>query len=92
MSDSIISKLIRENGIATVPHGFRSSFWDWCEKCSGAPREVAEAALGHVVGGVEGAYARSDLFERRRMLMQAWSDYLGHPRTKSFLHRMGAEG
>ena len=37
--------------------------------------EVAEAALAHAVGGVEGAYARSDLFERRRTLMQAWSDY-----------------
>ena len=92
MSDSTISKLIRENGIAAVPHGFRSSFRDWCGECSGAPREVAEAALAHVVGGVEGAYARSDLFERRRMLMQAWSDYLGYPRTRSSLHRMGAEG
>ena len=58
MSDSTISKLIRENGIAAVPHGFRSSFRDWCGECSGAPREVAEAALAHVVGGVEGAYAR----------------------------------
>ena len=81
MSDSTISKLIRENGIAAVPHGFRSSFRDWCGECSEAPREVVEAALAHVVGGVEGAYARSDLFERRRMLMQAWSDYLGYPRT-----------
>ena len=77
LSDSTISKLVRENGIAAVPHGFRSSFRDWCGECSGAPREVAEAALAHVVGGVEGAYARSDLFERRRTLMQAWSDYLG---------------
>ena len=92
MSDSTISKLIRENGIAAVPHGFRSSFRDWCGECSGAPREVAEAALAHAVGGVEGAYARSDLFERRRMLMQAWSEYLGYPRTRSILHRMGAEG
>ena len=44
--------------------------------------EVAEAALAHVVGGVEGAYARSDLFERPRMLMQTWSDYLGYPPSK----------
>ena len=78
LSDSTISKLVRENGIAAVPHGFRSSFRDWCGECSGAPREVAESALAHVVGGVEGAYARSDLFERRRMLMQAWSDYLDY--------------
>ena len=76
LSDSTISKLVRENGIAAVPHGFRSSFRDWCGERSGAPREVAEAALAHVVGGAEGAYARSDLFERRRKLMQEWSDYL----------------
>ena len=83
LSDSTISKLVRENGIAAVPHGFRSSFRDWCGECSGAPREVAEAALAHAVGGVEGAYARSDLFERRRTLMQAWSDYLGYaPRNE----------
>jgi len=49
----------------------------------GAPREVAEAALAHAVGGVEGAYARSDLFERRRTLMQAWSDYLGYSPGKA---------
>ena len=83
LSDSTISKLVRENGIAAVPHGFRSSFRDWCGECSGALREVAEAALAHAVGGVEGAYARSDLFERRRTLMQAWSDYLGYsPRNE----------
>ena len=44
---------------------------------------MAEAAFAHAVGGVEGAYARSDLFERRRTLMQAWSDYLGYsPRNE----------
>ena len=59
---------------ATV-HGFRSSFRDWCAE-TGKSRELAEAALAHVVGGVEGAYFRSDLFERRCALMQAWADYL----------------
>ena len=60
LSDSTISKLVRENGIKAVPHGFRSSFRDWCAETS-VPREAAEACLAHVVGGVEGAYARSDL-------------------------------
>ena len=46
------------------------------------PREVAEAALAHVVGGVEGAYFRSDLFERRRQLMAAWAAYLTGGRAK----------
>ena len=42
----------------------------------GAPRELAEAALAHVVEGVEGAYQRSDLYDRRRALMQQWADYV----------------
>ena len=75
LSDSTISKLIRENGIQAVPHGFRSSFRDWCGD-TGAAREVAEAALAHTVKGVEGAYFRSDMFARRCELMQHWADYI----------------
>ena len=75
LSDMTISKLVKELGIPAVPHGFRSSFRDWCGE-TGKPREIAEAALAHVVGGVEGAYARSDLFKRRAELMEAWCDYL----------------
>ena len=57
-------------------HGFRSSFRDWCGD-TGQPREVAEHALAHALGSaVEQAYARSDLLERRRELMQAWSEYI----------------
>ena len=40
------------------------------------PRDLAEMTLGHVVAGTEGAYARSDMLERRRTLMQHWSDYI----------------
>ena len=75
LSNSTISKLVRENGIAAVPHGMRSSFRDWCRD-SGVPREIAEAALAHTVGGVEGAYARSDLLEARRPVMEKWAHYL----------------
>ena len=72
-----LTKVLRTTGLAekTVVHGFRSSFRDWCAE-TGKPREVAEAALAHTVGGVEGAYFRSDLFERRRVLMRAWADFL----------------
>ncbi len=75
LSDSTVSKLLRENGIEAVPHGFRSSFRDWCAE-TGKPREVAEAALAHVVQGVEGAYFRSDLFAARRRLMADWARFL----------------
>ena len=75
LSDSTLSKLLRELGVQAVPHGFRSSFRDWCAD-TGQPREIAEAALAHTVGGFDGAYFRSDLFERRRGVMEAWADYV----------------
>ena len=76
LSDATLSKLVREQGIQAVPHGFRSSFRDWCGE-TGQPREVAEACLAHAVKNkVEAAYARSDLLNRRRRLMQDWADYL----------------
>ena len=69
--------LVRDQGIAAVPHGFRSSFRDWAAERTNHPREVVEAALAHVVGNkVEAAYARSDLFARRRRLMDDWAAYL----------------
>ena len=70
-----LSKLVRELGIKSTVHGFRSAFRDWAAE-TGVDRVVAEAALAHTVGGVEGAYLRSDLFARRREVMQAWADYL----------------
>ena len=77
LSDSTISKLIRELGIQAVPHGFRSSFRDWAAEQSNAPHAVMEAALAHTISNkAEAAYARSDLFDRRRELMDAWAAYL----------------
>ena len=58
----------------------RSSFRDWCSETSVA-REVAEAALAHKVRSqAEAAYARSDLLDRRREVMQAWAAYLAGKR------------
>ena len=77
LSDATLAKLLRATGLAgkATVHGFRSSFRDWCAE-TGKPRELAEAALAHTVGGVEGAYFRSDLFERRRDLMNSWAKFL----------------
>ena len=77
MSDSTVSKLLRENGIEAVPHGFRSSFRQWAAERTNTPREVAEFALAHVVGdAAERAYQRGDLFDKRRDLMNQWAAYL----------------
>ena len=75
LSDNTLSKLFRDLGLPGTPHGLRSSFRDWCAE-TGKPRELAEAALAHTVGGVEGAYFRSDLFEARRRLMADWARFL----------------
>ena len=78
LSDSTLSKLLRELNIGAVPHGFRSSFRDWAAERTDVPREVCELALAHVNSDrVEAAYRRSDLFERRRALMDDWADYIG---------------
>ena len=66
----------RVHGTPT-PNGRRSSFRDWAAEATDHPREVVEAALAHVVQKkVEAAYMRSDLFERRRRLMNDWAAYL----------------
>ena len=73
-----LGRLLKDLGVDAVPHGFRSSFRDWAAETTDTPHAVMEAALAHAVRNpVEAAYARSDLFGRRRLLMQAWADCLG---------------
>ena len=75
MSMTMLMRRMEVND-ATV-HGLRSSFRDWAAEVGKVPREVAELALSHRVGNnVERAYARSDLIDERRRLMQRWSDFL----------------
>ena len=77
----LLDQVFRRAGrrIATAPlttHGFRSSFRDWCEERTNTPRTVAEAALAHVVKDkTEAAYRRTDLFDRRRELMDKWAQF-----------------
>ena len=77
LEEKQLRRMFRKHGIAAVPHGFRSSFRDWAAEETDHPREVIEAALAHVVQNrVEAAYRRTDLFERRRRLMNDWAAYL----------------
>ena len=83
LSSMALEMLLRRMKIenATV-HGFRSSFRDWSAEKTSFPREVAEAALAHVVGdATERAYRRGDVLEKRRQLMKAWADYCSAPQT-----------
>ncbi len=79
LSDMTLSACMRRMKVDAVPHGLRSTFRDWCGEQTNYPREVAEAALAHVIGGVEGAYARGDLFEKRRRLMADWAKFCDTP-------------
>lgn len=79
MSDMTLTKILRSTGLAdrATVHGFRSSFKNWTLEQTDTPWAVSETALAHSLGNsTEQAYARSDLFERRRALMQNWADYL----------------
>ena len=79
LSNMSLMKVLRSVGLAerTTVHGFRSSFKNWTLEQTDTPWAVSEAALAHILGNsTEQAYARSDLFERRRALMQQWANYL----------------
>lgn len=80
---AMLALLKRRMGRADLTvHGFRSTFRDWTAEQSNFPREVAEAALAHVLSDkTEAAYQRGDLFEKRRKLMQAWTDYVSRVRS-----------
>lgn len=76
LSDVTLAALTRRIGIDAVPHGFRSTFRDWCAERTNFPRELAEQALAHKLENkVEAAYLRSDRLEKRRALMQGWADH-----------------
>ncbi len=77
LSDMTLSKLVKELDFAADIHGFRTSFRTWTQERSTFPREVAEAALAHTIKDkAEAAYARSDMFDKRRKMMDAWAGYL----------------
>lgn len=79
LSDATLLKLVREQGFECDIHGFRASFRTWAQEQTNFPREVCEMALAHKVGDdTEKAYARSDMFEKRRRLMDAWASYLAN--------------
>ncbi|MGA7325898.1 MAG: integrase arm-type DNA-binding domain-containing protein [Rhodomicrobium sp.] len=77
LSDGALERVLDRMGVRVTPHGFRSTFRDWCGDKTHFPREIAEAALGHKAGdAVERAYRRGSALEKRRELMQAWDHYL----------------
>lgn len=74
ISDATMARLMERRELEARPHGFRSSFRDWCAEATETPMEVAEYALAHSVGSkVERAYRRTDYLEARRTLLERWA-------------------
>jgi integrase len=89
LSDMTVSKLVKELGFDADVHGFRTSFRMWAQERTNFPREVAEAALAHTIKDkAEAAYARSDVFDKRRKMMEAWAGYLAQ--NAASIHSIGA--
>ncbi len=83
LSDMALSQLMRsmksrgELTVDAVPHGFRSTFRDWAAEQTNYSDEIRKAASGHTIGDrVKEAYQRTDLLEKRRLLMNEWASFL----------------
>ena len=77
LSDMAMTSLMRRMGTDCVPHGFRSTFRDWAGEKTNYPRELAEQALAHTLSNkVEAAYRRGDALDKRREMMEDWSNFI----------------
>jgi integrase len=85
MADTTLSYTLRKLGRGDITvHGMRSAFRTWAAEQTSFPHEIAELALAHTVGdAVVRAYKRTDLFDWRSRLMQAWCDFLARPATEA---------
>jgi integrase len=83
LSDMSISAVTKRMGADCVPHGFRSSFKDWARECTAYADEVSELALAHVNSdATRAAYARSELIDKRRLLMADWERFCSEGKAK----------
>ena len=77
MTDATMGRFMERANFTARPHGFRATFRTWVEEQTDASYEVKETSLGHQVGSeVERAYQRSDLIDKRRVLLEQWAAYL----------------
>jgi len=86
LSDMTLTKVLRDMGLAhrATPHGFRSSFKNWCAEVERVRDEVSEACLAHQIKDkVKAAYLRSDFLDERKALMAAWSMHCASSASQS---------
>ena len=76
LSNMAMLELMRDMRPDYVPHGFRSTFKDWCAETTSYPNIVSEMALAHKISNeTEAAYRRGDLLDKRRRLMRDWGRF-----------------
>lgn len=82
-SNNFLTSLLKRMEVPVTAHGFRSTFKDWCREFTAYPDEVSELALAHVNSdATRAAYARSELIDKRRLLMADWEHYCAHGHAK----------
>lgn len=83
LTDNALSAVMRRMGVDATPHGFRSTFRDWCAESTSYPHEVAEMALAHTIqNAVERAYRRGALMAKRTRLMDDWAKFCRKPQAE----------
>ena len=84
LSDMSISAVCRRMKVDAVPHGFRSSFKDWCRSSTSYADEVSELAIAHASSdATRAAYARDELLPKRTRLMRDWAKFCNTVATKA---------
>jgi integrase len=93
MSLNALMRRMRESGdipVPAVPHGFRSTFKVWATEQTNYPSELSEICIMHKVGdAVYEAYQRSDMFDKRRAIMEDWGEFIYGSQPKIFEHFTG---
>ena len=90
LSDMALSQVCRRMKVDAVPHGFRSTFKDWCRSSTRYADEVSELALAHVSSdATRAAYARDELLPKRKRLMGDWARFCGTVQTKASVTPIG---
>ena len=66
----------KQNDLPVTAHGFRTTFKTWAQDKTQVRDEVSEFCLGHITGdAARKAYARGDMLEQRRELLEQWSEF-----------------
>ena len=90
LSNMALMMALRRMKLPVTTHGFRSSFRDWAGEKTSFPGDVAEMALAHAIKNkVEAAYRRGDLFDRRKLLMDAWAEYVTGQKKRKHVNGTG---